>query len=182
MAMGSRDPLVQGYARAIFSVAEAEGALAQVEEELFRFARAAESHADLRDALTDASVPADRKKAVLADLLGERAHPQTVNLLGFIVEQGRARELGKIVDALLQTTAESREHALAEVRSAVALSDDQKAKLQDALSKATGRSVEIKVLVDPSVVGGIVARVGDQVFDGSIRTRLQEAKEQLGSV
>lgn len=182
MAMGSKDPVAQGYAQAIFAVAEAEGVLEQVEEELFRFARALESHTDLRDALTDAAVPADRKKAVLADLLGERAHPQTVGLLGFIIEQGRARELGKIVDSLLQTTSESREHALAEVRSAVPLSDDQKAKLQEALSRATGRTVEIKVLVDPTVVGGVVARVGDQVFDGSIRTRLQEAKEQLGSV
>jgi F-type H+-transporting ATPase subunit delta len=180
--MGSKDPVVQGYARAIFAVAEAEDALAQVEEELFRFARALESSNDLRDALIDAAVPADRKKAVLADLLGDRAHPQTVRLLGFIIEQGRARELGKIVDALLRTTAESREHALAEVRTAVPLSDDQKARLQEALSKATGRTVELKVLVDPSVVGGVVAHVGDQVFDGSIRTRLQEAKEQLGSV
>lgn len=180
--MGSKDPLVQGYARAVFAVAEAEGALEHVEEELFRFARALDDHGDLRDALTDAAVPADRKKAVLADLLGERAHPQTVSLLGFIIEQGRARELGKIVDSLLQATAESREHALAEVRSAVPLTDDQRAKLQEALSRATGRSIEMKVLVDPSVVGGVVARVGDQVFDGSIRTRLQEAKEQLGSV
>jgi F-type H+-transporting ATPase subunit delta len=64
----------------------------------------------------------------------------------------------------------------------VPLSEDQRAKLQTALSKATGKDIEIRAVVDPTVVGGVVARVGDQVFDGSIKTRLQEAKSQLGSV
>jgi F-type H+-transporting ATPase subunit delta len=78
--------------------------------------------------------------------------------------------------------AEERKHAVAEVRSAVALSDEQRAKLQSALSKATGRQVEVRAIVDPEVVGGVVARVGDEVFDGSVKTRLQDARDQLGSV
>lgn len=180
--MARRDELIRGYGTALFSVAEAEGALADVEDELFRFAKIVEADAKLREALTDAAVPVENKMAMLADLLGSRVNPQTVNLLQFIVAQGRARQLGEIVDGLVEIAAERRHAAFAEVRSAVALTDEQRDRLKAALSKATGHNVEVKVLVDPSVVGGVIARVGDQVFDGTVRTRLKEAKEQLGSV
>jgi F-type H+-transporting ATPase subunit delta len=180
--MARKDETISGYAEALYSVAEAEGALADVEDELFRFAKIAETDAKLREALTDASVPVENRKALVADLLGGRTNVQTVNLLGFILEQGRARQLGEIVEALVELAAERRSNALAEVRSAVALSDAQKERLREALSQATGRKVELKILVDPTVVGGVIARVGDQVFDGTVRTRLKEAKEQLGSV
>lgn len=180
--MPAKHELIRGYAEALFSVAEAEGVLAEVEDELFQFTNVVESDAALRESLTDIAIPAERKKALLQDLLGARANPQTVNLLGFIVEQNRARELGQIVESLVQLAAERRQRALAEVRTAVPLSDSQRKALEKALSKATGRTVELKVLVDPDVIGGIVARVEDQVFDGTVRTRLQEAKEQLGSL
>ena len=180
--MPVKHELIRGYAEALFSVAEAEGVLAEVEDELFQFMKVVESDVALRESLTDIAIPAERKRALLQDLLGTRANPQTVNLLGFIVEQNRARELGQIVESLLQLAAERRQRALAEVRTAVPLSDSQRKALEKALSKATGRTVELKVLVDPDVIGGIVARVEGQVFDGTVRTRLQEAKEQLGSL
>jgi F-type H+-transporting ATPase subunit delta len=173
--------VVRGYAQALFSVAEAEGVLERVEDELYAFARAVEQHGDLREALTDAALPAENKKAVLAELLGERAHPVTLNALSFVVESGRARDLGKIADELASVTAERRQRALAEVRSAVELTAQQQERLQRALSEATGRSVEVKVVVDPSVVGGLVARVGDEVFDGSIASRLDDARQHLGA-
>ncbi len=75
-----------------------------------------------------------------------------------------------------------RNHALAEVRTAVDLTDEQRRRLAEALSRATGRTVDLKVVVDPSVIGGVVARVGDEVFDGSIASRLEDAKQALGSV
>jgi len=65
------------------------------------------------------------------------------------------------------------------VRSAVPLDDAQRARLVEALSKATGRQVEVRVVVDPTVIGGIVTRVGDEIFDGSVRSRLRDAREQL---
>jgi F-type H+-transporting ATPase subunit delta len=71
---------------------------------------------------------------------------------------------------------------VAEVRSAVPLTLERRKKLADALSKATGKNVEIKVVIDPSVIGGVLARVGDEVFDGTVRTRLEDARERLGSV
>jgi F-type H+-transporting ATPase subunit delta len=171
--------LIRGYATAIFQIAEAEGALDRVSDELFRFAKAVEQNHELRAALTDIAIPDERKHAVITDLVGERASPLTMHVLDFVVAQGRARELSEIVESLAQLAAEARESVLAEVRAAVELDDDTKRKLGEALSKATGRRVEVKVLVDPSVVGGIYAKVGDQVIDATVRRRLQELKEQL---
>ena len=86
------------------------------------------------------------------------------------------------MDELARMASEEREHALAEVRTAVDLSAEQRERLAQALSRATGRQVDVKVVVDPSVVGGVIARVGDEVFDGSIASRLEDAKQALGSV
>ncbi|MGE5226748.1 MAG: ATP synthase F1 subunit delta [Planctomycetaceae bacterium] len=173
--------VVHGYAQALFAVASAEGVLAKVEDELYGFARAVEQNPALREALTDAALPAENRKAVVADLLGERAHPLTVALVGFVVDAGRARDLGRIVDELARVAAKERERELAEVRSAVALTDAQRERLAEALSRATGRQVDVKVVVDPTVVGGVVARVGDYVFDGSVASRLDDARQALGS-
>jgi F-type H+-transporting ATPase subunit delta len=173
--------VVNGYARALYAAAEAEGVLPKVEAELFDFAKAVEARTDLREALTDAALPAERRTAVVDELLSERAHPTTVALVNFVIEAGRARDLTRIVEELSRVAAEERRHVLAEVRSAVPLDDARRTQLEGALSRATGRSVEVRVVVDPSVVGGAVARVGDEVFDGSIATRLREAKQQLGA-
>jgi F-type H+-transporting ATPase subunit delta len=170
---------IRGYAQALFSIAEAEGALEAVEDELFRFARTLETENSLRETLTDPALPVERKKAVLQEIIGEKAGSHTVSILGFLVEQGKARELGLIVDELVELAAERRKAAVAEVRTAVPLDDDHKRRLADALEKATGKTVQLKVVVDPSVIGGVVARIGDQVIDGSIRKRLELAKERM---
>jgi F-type H+-transporting ATPase subunit delta len=176
-----RRELIRGYAQALFAVAEAEGDLATVEDELFAFAGAVEANPKLREALTDPALPAERKRAVVRDILGDAASPQTINVLGFLIEQGRARELGAIIEDLARMAAERRQHVVAEVRSAVPLDETQRASLAAALSRATGRAIEVKALVDPAVLGGVVARVGDEVFDGTVRARLMEARELLRS-
>jgi F-type H+-transporting ATPase subunit delta len=172
---------VAGYATALVAVAEAEGALGRVEEELFAFAKATDLNPQLREALTDPALPVDNRQALVRDIIGDRAHPVTVNLISFVIESGRARDLSKIADAFVQIAATSRERAVAEVRSAVPLTDKQRERLEKALSAATGRDVEAKVIVDPSVVGGVIARVDDLVFDGSVSSRLEDAKQALGS-
>jgi F-type H+-transporting ATPase subunit delta len=175
------DTLIRGYAEALFAVVEAEGVLSKVEDELFAFAKAVEQNTELREALVDPALPLENRKGVVHDLLGERAHPLTVAIVDFVTEAGRAKNLGAIVEELASIAARSRQHQLAEVRTAVPLSDEQRARIAEALTRATGRPIEVKVVVDPSVVGGVVARVGDEVFDGSIASRLEEAKQQLGS-
>jgi F-type H+-transporting ATPase subunit delta len=178
--VADRHRVIRGYAEAVLAVAEAEGQLDAVEDELYRFARTLERQTDLRDALTDPALPAERKKALVTDLLGTRANPLTVSLLGFLVEQGLARDLPRVVDTLAELAAERRQRSLAEVRTAVPLDAERRTRLTEALSKATGRKLELKVLVDDSVIGGVMARVGDQVFDGTVRRKLELARQQLG--
>jgi F-type H+-transporting ATPase subunit delta len=172
--------LARGYAQALFQVAKAEGALEQVEDELFRFARTLENEARLREALTDPSLPAEHRARMVEELLGPKASPHTTNIVAFLVQQGRARELPKIIDSLVQLAAEERNKAVAEVRCATPLDAEQREKLKDAIARATGKQVELKVLVDASVIGGLLVRVGDQVFDGTVRRKLQMAREHIG--
>ncbi|GIU96312.1 MAG: hypothetical protein KatS3mg013_0115 [Actinomycetota bacterium] len=176
----SGDERVRGYASALVTIAEAEGALGRVEDELFAFAKAAEQHPRLRDALADRALPVDNRVALVRDVLGDRVHPVTLTLLSLLVEAGRARELVPIAEAVASIAAQRRSRVVAEVRTAVPLTEAQRERLEHALSRATGRTVEAKVVIDPTVVGGVVAKVGDEVFDGSIASRLREAKHVLG--
>jgi F-type H+-transporting ATPase subunit delta len=177
--MAKRDDVVRGYAEAMVSIAEAEGELEPVEEQVYAFAKMVEKRAKVREALIDPELPNENKRNLIGEVLGERANPVAVNLLGMLVEQGRARDIGRIAESLAEVAAERRQQVVGEVRSAVPLTDAQRRRLAEALSSATGRKVEVKVIVDPDLVGGVVARVGDVIFDGSIRSRLDEAKQQL---
>jgi F-type H+-transporting ATPase subunit delta len=173
------DARIDGYARALFEVARAEGTLDEVEDELFRFARSFESSDSLRSALTDDMVPAGKRQAIVEDLLGGKATPTTTQLVSMVVGSGRGRDLPAIIDKLVQRAANSKNLEVAEVRSAVALTDDQQTRLRAALANATGKQVTLKVIVDPSILGGVVATVGDTVIDGSVRTRVDQLKSRL---
>jgi F-type H+-transporting ATPase subunit delta len=170
---------IEGYAKGLFEIASAEGTLDEVEDELFRFARSYESSEDLRNALTDELVPASRRQSIVEDLLGDKASPTTVQLVSMIVGSGRGRDLPAIVDRLVQRAAETKDAALAEVRTAVPLTEDQQDRLRAALANATGRNVTLKVVVDPAVLGGVVATIGDTVIDGTVRTHLDQLKSRL---
>jgi F-type H+-transporting ATPase subunit delta len=175
----SNDARIDGYARALFEIARAEGTIDEVEDELFRFARDVESNDQLRNALTDEQIPADRRQGIVESLLGGRATPTTVQLVSMVVGSGRGRDLPAIIDKLVQRASTSKGLEVAEVRSAIPLTDDQQTRLAAALANATGKQVNLKVVVDPSVLGGIVATVGDTVIDGSVRTRLDQLKARL---
>jgi F-type H+-transporting ATPase subunit delta len=173
------DTVIDGYARALFEVARAEGTLDEVEDELFRFARSYESSDALRNALTDDMVPAGKRQAIVEDLLGGKATATTVQLVSMVVGSGRGRDLPAIIDKLVQRAASSKNLEVAEVRTAVPLTDDQQARLRAALANATGKQLNLKVVVDPSVLGGLVASVGDTVIDGTVRTRVEQLKSLL---
>jgi F-type H+-transporting ATPase subunit delta len=171
--------VIEGYAAALFEVARAEGTLDEVEDELFRFARSFESNDELRNALSDEMIPASRRQGIVEDLLGSRANPTTVQLISMVVGSGRTRDLTAIVDRLVERAAQAKNLAVAEVRAAVPLSEDQQDRLKAAVANATGKDVTIKVVVDPSVIGGLVVTVGDTVIDGTVRTRLDQLKSRL---
>jgi F-type H+-transporting ATPase subunit delta len=176
MATESR---AEAWAGALYTIARAEGALEQVEDELFKVARTLEANDDLRGTLSDEAVPVDRRQGVVEDLLGPRAHPVTTAIVSFVVGVGRGRTLPDIIDRLVKLAATARQHAVAEVRSAMPLSDDQKQRLAEALNTKTGKQVDVRVIIDPSVLGGVVVQVGDEVYDGSVRHRLTQLREAL---
>ena len=169
----------EAYARAMLEVARGEGPLADIEDDLFRFARVFESSDELRSALTDPHVPVERRLAVVDDLTEGKALAASTALLELVVAAGRAGELPLIVERFVELAVAERQREVAEVRSVIPLDDEQQRRLAAALSRASGKDVEVKVIVDPSVLGGVVARVGDLVIDGSVRHRLDQLKEQL---
>jgi F-type H+-transporting ATPase subunit delta len=170
---------IEAYAHAMLDVARGEGTLADVEDDLFRFARTLESSDDLRIALTDPTLPVDRRFAVVDDLMEGKALAASAALTVLVITAGHAADLPAIVDRFVELAAAEREREFAEVRTAVPLDDEQQRRLAAALGRATGKEVDLKVVIDPSVLGGIVARVGDVVIDGSVRHRLEQLKEQL---
>jgi F-type H+-transporting ATPase subunit delta len=172
-------PRVEAYAAALLEVSRAEGHLGDIQDELFRFARTFEGSDDLRSALTDPALPVERRVAVVEDILGGKALQTSAALASFIVAAGRASELPAIIDRFVELAAAEQRRAVAEVRSAIELTPEQTERLRQALNRATGKDVEVKVVVDPSVLGGVVARVGDVVIDGSIRHRLEQLREQI---
>ena len=170
---------VEAYARALFEIAQAEGSLERVEDELFRVARAFESNDQLRSTLTDSTLPADRRQQVVEQLLGAKASATTVQLVSMLVTSGQVKEMPAIIDSLVKRASSEKAQEVAEVRSAIPLSDDQQKRLAAALSKATGKALNLKVVVDPSVLGGLVAVVGDEVIDDTVRTRLDQLKTRI---
>ncbi|MCX7621691.1 MAG: ATP synthase F1 subunit delta [Acidimicrobiales bacterium] len=167
------------YAEALVSVIAAEGNINEVQDELFRFSRALEGHDELRQVLSDPHIPAERRQQIVQDLLEGKASDTTLGIVAMLVATGRIKELPTIVDRLLEFTATRTNKAIAEVRSAVELDETQRARLAEALKAKLGHEVDLVVIVDPTVLGGIVTQVGDTVIDGSVRHRLAQLKESF---
>jgi F-type H+-transporting ATPase subunit delta len=167
------------YAEAFFAILAAEGSMNEAQDELFRFSRIVEGNDDLYSTLADQNIPVARRQQIVEDLLGGRAFASTVGLISLVVATGRLRELPTVVDRLLTRTASLTNRTVAEVRTAVELSDEQRKRLTESLKKATGLDVDLVVIIDPTVIGGIVTQIGDTVIDGSIRHRLAQLKESF---
>lgn len=173
------DERVRGYAAAIFEMARGEGAVERVETELFRVARAMEGSDELKEALGDIRLPMERKQAVIDDLLSASAHRLTTAFVSFAVGLGLASDLEAIADEFTTRSAAAQDRVVAEVRSAVSLDRGAVERLAEALAARVGNQVEVRVVVDESILGGLVARVGDTVIDGSVRKRLERLREAV---
>lgn len=167
------------YAEAFYGVIVAEGEANEIQDELFRFAKTIDGNDQLRNTLSDPHLPAAVREQIVQDLLEGKALDTTVSLINLVVGTGRIRELSAIVDHLLERTAMLGSKTIAEVRSAVPLTDDQKARLAASIKASQGLDVDIVVIVDPSVLGGVVTQIGDKVIDGSVRHRLAQLKESF---
>ena len=174
--------LIAGLAgQAALTDAEADGELDQLEDELFQLGTLVDGEPRLRSALTDPGLPVERKRALLADLLKGRASDRTIALADLWVLLRDGRDLGESARELAELAARRRQRLVAEVRTAVELDAQRRAKLAEVLARVTGRPVDLQCTVDESVLGSVVVRIGDEVFDGSIRSRLGAARERLSA-
>ncbi|MFE7117135.1 F0F1 ATP synthase subunit delta [Streptomyces sp. NPDC057654] len=173
------DSIEELAASADLIAAQRAGALDAVEDEIFRFGRVVSSSTELRAALTDRLATTAAKAELLRSLLGGRAHQVTERLVVRLVAQPRGRSLEGGLTALSKLAAERRDRMVAEVRSAVPLSDGQKQRLGAALAKLYGRQVHLNLDVDPEVLGGVSVRVGDEIVNGTIADRLEEATRRM---
>ena len=170
---------VDGYAQAVLAVAAAEGAQPVVEKELARVAEAVRQSEQLRSTLADPGIDVERRIGIVEDLLEGQARPETSALVSMVVAAGRGADLVDIIDAAMDRAAAGRSRRVARVRSAVELSTDQQARLAEAIKASSGLEVEIRATVDPGVIGGVVTEIGDDVIDGSVRSRLQQMRSGL---
>jgi F-type H+-transporting ATPase subunit delta len=170
---------IDAYAAALLAVVRAEGN-SGADDEILRFAQAVEGNDELRNTLSDASIPAASRQQIVEDLLGGKASDVTTAAVSLVVCAGRGADLPAIARALVAKLAAAEGREVAEVRSAVALTDDQTQRLAASLKQATGKDVDVRVTVDPSVLGGIVTTIGDTVIDGSVRSRLAQVKSHIG--
>ena len=161
---------------ALLAAAEQDGELDTVEDELFRFERILANSGELSAVLDEAGVPAERRRALLDSLLAQKVHPVTAQLLEHAVTSGRRPTLTLAIDDLLQASAARRERSVARVLTATELTPEQTERLAAALTRLYGREINVRTAVDESVQGGLVVRVGDEVIDGSIASRLAAAR------
>ncbi len=169
-----------GYAEAVVALATAEDALDAVESELLTVARAVDANEDLRRQLTDIHLPLGRRLTFVESEVLTAAHPATRAALATIIAADRARDLTAIAEEVSERAAARRDEELAEVYVAVPLDDERRRALKEALERATGRKLELKVYVDESVVGGVRAKIGDTVIDGSLANRLSDLRTRVG--
>jgi F-type H+-transporting ATPase subunit delta len=172
------DALEQLGVVAIVRAADREGAGDRVEAELFEFGRTVTEHPDLRSALSDPARSVEDKRALVRTLLEGKADAATV----LLVEQaagGRHLTLTNAIDSFVEQAARTRDRLVALVRVARPLDGDEEKRLAAALSAQYDRTVHLNTVVDPSVLGGIHVSVGDEVIDGTVSSRLDEAARRL---
>jgi F-type H+-transporting ATPase subunit delta len=166
---------------ALLAAAEQQGVLDDVEDELFRFERILDAEGQLVTILDEATVAPERRIALLDQVLQAKVNPVTLALLRQAVRSQRRRSLTFVIDDLLSEATARQERSLARVVSAVPLTEAQQARLTAVLTQLYGRAMSIRIAIDPAVKGGLIVRVGDEVIDGSVATRLSGARAALTS-
>jgi F-type H+-transporting ATPase subunit delta len=164
---------------AVVASAEAAGRLDSLEDDLFRFGRVVAADSGLRDALSAHGGDENVKAALVEALLEGKASAETIRLARQAATSSRGRRFGRVLESYLAVAANRREQLTATVTAAIALDDAQRQRLVQALSGIYNRPVQINVVLDPVVVGGIRVQVGDEVVDGTILRRFQEAERAL---
>lgn len=178
--MSARSVAARRYAKALYELADEAKLVEKVQRDLADFAGALRTSAELRAFLENPAFPPDVKKRVVA-AIAERmgCASMVVSTLRLLVDRRRIAAVGDLADAFAAIAERRSGRIRAEVVTAVPLNDAYYAEIEKALAEATGRSVTVVRRIDPSILGGVVARVGDTVLDGSIAHRLMDIRAQL---
>ena len=172
------------YARALLDVAVKEQAnLEQIETDLAQFVELFDAYPALAKVLLNPAVPVQRKRAAV-DALTSRANtsPILTKLLALLAERDRLVLLPELLTAYRDRLMDYRKVVLAEVVTAAPIDPGRVQSIQQGLASLTGRTVTVSTSIDPSIIGGVVARVGSTVYDGSVTRQLQRMREQLEHV
>lgn len=168
------------YARALLDVAAVQSDATKVERDLSALSATIDGHAELRYALTNPRVPVSARTALIRTL-AERAAVEApvARLLLLLAERGRLELLPAIAETYRERLLAHRKIVRAHVTTAAPLTPERETALRESFSHVTGKDVHVEVEVDPTLIGGLVARIGSTVYDGSIRMQLQKMKRQL---
>jgi F-type H+-transporting ATPase subunit delta len=166
---------------ASFGVAEKDGSLDRVEDELFRFGRILDREPELARLLADSGTPADKRVGLLHEVVSEKVAPTTVRLLEQTVRTPRSRSLDVAAEELSELAAARRDRYVAHVRTPVRLTAEQEQRLTDSLTRLYGRPISLQAELDPDLLGGLVVRVGGELIDGSVAGRVATARRTLPS-
>jgi F-type H+-transporting ATPase subunit delta len=170
------------YARALFDVALQEGALERADQDLTIFWNLLQEHADLARVLTTPAIPAQKKHALLQELLPKLGLSGPVAKLLFLMgDRDRLVLMPDLVAVFRERLREHQQIVEAEVTTAQPLPPQREAELKQQLAQVTGRHVTMTTKVDPSIIGGIVTRIGSVVYDGSLATQLTKIRERLAA-
>lgn len=160
----------------LLAAAEKEQAADEIEDELFRFERILDSGSSLTTLLDEQTTDVERRVRLLEQVVASKVHPITLALLRHAVTSQRKRSILLAINALIEAAAARRQRSVARVVSAIELSSAQQEHLARALSQLYERHIDVRYAVDPEVRGGLVVRVGDEVIDGSVASRLTQAR------
>jgi F-type H+-transporting ATPase subunit delta len=167
--------------RAVLGVAEKDGTLDDVEDELFRFGRILDREPQLASLLADTNQPEDGRTGLLDAVLGDRVTPVAATLLRQTVRLPRGRHLDLAAEELAELAAARRDRYVARVRTAVALTPQQEQRLSASLTRLYGRPMSLQIELDEHLLGGLVVEVGGELIDGSVAGRLAAAQRSLPS-
>jgi F-type H+-transporting ATPase subunit delta len=168
------------YARALLEVVLKEADAEAAERELGGFVGLLKGHPELEKPLINPAVPAARKLGVVTALAERsRLSPVVTRLLQRLAERDQLQLLPDVLAAFRTRLMDHLGVVAAEVTTAVPLPEDRTAALRDALAAATGKRVVVTVHTDPAIIGGVVARVGGTIYDGSVTRQLERMKEKL---
>jgi F-type H+-transporting ATPase subunit delta len=166
---------------AIAEAADIEGTMDELEDELFRFGRIVAGNPDLRAALSNQFVPPQGRASLVTELVASKVSEPAMRLISQAAAHPRGRSLDVGLESYANLAAELRQRLVAEVHVAVPLSDEQRASLAAALVAAFGHGVHLNVVLDPELIGGITVRIGDELINGSVASRLAELRRRLAA-